>query len=505
MSLPPVFRRVLKAGSEESAKTPPTGVDLLFRSRGLHGLRARGEDLYRHLAGQRVFRVTLQVDLPVADRKVFVVRAGEELRFAELQDQLGGLERAVAGCEHHDAHREVQVQAFGERGNNDVGLRPGHLVAAPVEIQGLHDEGRVRFVPRPDFGAGAPERDQVTHRLLFRDALQLVAAALDGLEELPEVVLQVREHLVRVVLGAEPDLTLAAAGVLHDLRAALLGSFKDLLLGGDLLGLVLGAAVDPVALAARLVEHRLALLDDPARLLELLWDGLAHLVNDVEGGVPVDHGRVAEAGEAPRFLHQLLQPVYQHQYVHPTNLSFAYNPYILPSEPEYISRTVSSMPSGTSPRMSPPKDAISRTALEERKLCSAEAIMKTVSSSGNIVRLSCACSNSDSKSETALRPLTMALAPCSRAKSTSRPSMSSTETFSMSAVIFSSSRARSTAGITGFLRRFAPTAITTWSKIFDARRMMSRCPAVTGSKLPGQTATIIVVSDRSSIVTYVPP
>src|SRR3712207_7893593 len=57
-----------------------------------------------------------------------------------------------------------------------------------------------------------------------------------------------------------------------------------------------------------------------ARLLELLGDRLAHLVYDVEGGVPVDHGRVAEAGEAPRLLHQLLQPVYQHQYVHPTNL-----------------------------------------------------------------------------------------------------------------------------------------------------------------------------------------
>src|SRR5215213_11035147 len=112
-------------------------------------------------------------------------------------------------------------------------------------------------------------------RLLFLDALQLVAAPLDRLEELGEVILEVGEHLVRVVLGAEPDLALPAPGVLHDLRAALLGPLEDLLLGGDLLGLVLGAADDAVALAARLVEHRLALLDDPARLLELLWAGLA--------------------------------------------------------------------------------------------------------------------------------------------------------------------------------------------------------------------------------------
>jgi hypothetical protein len=172
-----------------------------------------------------VFRVTLQVELPVADREVFVVRDGEELRFTELQDQLSGLERAVARCEHHNAYREVQVQALRKTGNNDVGLCPDNLVAAPVEVQGIQVEGRTRFVPRPDFGAGIPERDQVAHRLLFRGALQLVAAALDGLEELPEVVFQVREHLVRIVLSAEPNLTLAAAGVLHDLRAALLGSF----------------------------------------------------------------------------------------------------------------------------------------------------------------------------------------------------------------------------------------------------------------------------------------
>src|SRR5215218_2826022 len=118
-------------------------------------------------------------------------------------------------------------------------------------------------------------------------------------------------------------------------------------------------------------------------------------------------------------------------------LSFAYDPCILPSRPEYICLTVSSTPSGTSPRTSPPSDAISLTALEERKLCSAEAMMKTVSSSGNIVRLSCACSNSDSKSETALRPFTIACAPRSLAKSTSRPSITSTETLSISAVTFS--------------------------------------------------------------------
>src|SRR5215211_5796014 len=154
----------------------------------------------------------------------------------------------------------------------------------------------------------------VYYLLLFLNALQLGAPALHGLEELAQVVLEVGEDLVGVVLGAEPYLALAAAGVFHDLCAPLLGPLEDLFFRSDLL--VLGAADDTVALAAGFVEHRLALLDDPAGLLELLRYCLAHLVYDVEGGIPVDHRRVAETGEAPRVLDQFFQPVYEYQYVH---------------------------------------------------------------------------------------------------------------------------------------------------------------------------------------------
>src|ERR671916_260616 len=156
----------------------------------------------------------------------------------------------------------------------------------------------------------------VYYLLLLLDALQLRASTLHGLQELAEVVLQVGEDLVGVVLGAEAYLALPAAGVLHDLRAPLLGPLEHLFFGGDLLGLILGAADDTVALAAGLVEHRLAFLDDPACLLEFLRYGLTHLVYDVEGGVPVYHRRVAETGEAPRVLDQFFQPVYKYQYVH---------------------------------------------------------------------------------------------------------------------------------------------------------------------------------------------
>src|SRR5215218_2401617 len=156
----------------------------------------------------------------------------------------------------------------------------------------------------------------VYYLLLFLNALQLCAPALDGLEELAQVVLEVGKDLVGVVFGAEPYLTLAAAGIFHNLRAPFLGPLEDLFFRSDLLGLILGAANDTVALAAGFVEHRLALLDDPAGLLELLRYCLAHLVYDVEGGVPVDHRRIAETGEAPRVLDQFFQPVNKYQYVH---------------------------------------------------------------------------------------------------------------------------------------------------------------------------------------------
>src|SRR5215217_6326556 len=124
----------------------------------------------------------------------------------------------------------------------------------------------------------------VYYLLLFLNALQLCAPALHGLQELAQVILEVGEDLVGVVLGAEPYLALAAAAT--------------------------------AALAAGFVEPRLALLVDPAGLLESLRYSLAHLVYDVEGGVPVDHRRVAETGEAPRVLDQFFQPVYKYQYVH---------------------------------------------------------------------------------------------------------------------------------------------------------------------------------------------
>src|SRR3954467_12232455 len=112
-------------------------------------------------------------------------------------------------------------------------------------------------------------------------ALQALAPALDGRDELREVDLERVEDLVGVVLGAEADLALARAGVLDDVLGGALGGLGDLLLGHQA-GLALARLLDDaLGLALGLGEHLLALLDDPARLLDLLGDRRAHLVEDV--------------------------------------------------------------------------------------------------------------------------------------------------------------------------------------------------------------------------------
>src|SRR5215211_7299184 len=112
-------------------------------------------------------------------------------------------------------------------------------------------------------------------------ALQALAAALDGGDELREVHLERVEDLVGVVLGAEADLALAGAGVLDDVLGRALGLLGDLLLGDQLLLALPGLLDDPLGLALGLGQHLLPFLDDPARLLDLLGDRRAHLIEDV--------------------------------------------------------------------------------------------------------------------------------------------------------------------------------------------------------------------------------
>ncbi len=61
-------------------------------------------------------------------------------------------------------------------------------------------------------------------------ALQALASALHGGDELRQVDLERVQDLIGVVLRAEPDLALARAGVLDDVLGGALGLLGDLLL-----------------------------------------------------------------------------------------------------------------------------------------------------------------------------------------------------------------------------------------------------------------------------------
>src|SRR4051812_46053887 len=129
----------------------------------------------------------------------------------------------------------------------------------------------------------APPRGRYGSRDLggFFSALEALAAALDGRDELRKVDLERVEDLVGVVLGAQPDLALTSAGVLDDVLGGPLGLLGHLFLADELLGALARLLDDPLSLALGFGEHLLTLLDDPARLLDLLRDRRAHLIEDV--------------------------------------------------------------------------------------------------------------------------------------------------------------------------------------------------------------------------------
>src|SRR5918998_840610 len=105
-------------------------------------------------------------------------------------------------------------------------------------------------------------------------------------------------------------------------------------------------------------------------------------------------------------------------------------------------------------------------------------------------RLSWFISSSYSKSEIARRPLTIDIAPLSRAKSTISLSKVSTRTLGRCDVADAMNPQRSSAlnSVLVLRTEALTTATTSSSNIGAARLMMSTCPFVTGSYEPGQTA-----------------
>src|SRR3954452_13042061 len=146
-------------------------------------------------------------------------------------------------------------------------------------------------------------------------ALQALAAPLDRGDELRQVDLERVEDLVGVVLRPEPDLALAGAGVLDDVLRLALGLLGDLLLADELRLALARLLDDALRLALGLRQHLLALLDDPARLLDLLGDRRAHLVEDVVDLLLVHADRPCH-GDRLGVVDRIVQLVDEYEDVH---------------------------------------------------------------------------------------------------------------------------------------------------------------------------------------------
>ena len=150
--------------------------------------------------------------------------------------------------------------------------------------------------------------------------MQPLAPAAHRDEELVEVDLERREDPVGPVLHLEPRLARLPAGVVDDVLRLPLGDLDDLGLRRLAHGLLARLADQAVALALRLGEHLLPLLDDPAGLLDLLGDRGAHLVEDVVDLLAVDAHLVGQRHRL-RVVHEIVELVDEYENVHGADLT----------------------------------------------------------------------------------------------------------------------------------------------------------------------------------------
>src|SRR5215203_3697 len=214
------------------------------------------------------------------------------------------------------------------------------------------------------------------HDSLLRALVQPLAAAFDGPEELVEVHLERREDAVGPVLHLEPRLAGGPTRLVDDLLRLPLSELDDLGLRGLANGLLPGLAQDPVALALRLGEHLLPLLDDPPGLLDLLGDRRPHLVEDLVDLLAVDADLVGQ-GHGLRVVNEVVELVDENEDVHRAESVLGYSDGLTgaPGRPSpYNSRSLAATASGTSASTTPPYAAISLTPLDETKLTSGLAM-----------------------------------------------------------------------------------------------------------------------------------
>jgi peptide/nickel transport system permease protein len=134
---------------------------------------------------------------------------------------------------------------------------------------------------------------------------------------------------------------------------------------------------------------------------------------------------------------------------------------------------------------SPPAPTTSLMSVEERYANSSAGIMNTASTCGASARFVSAIWYSNSKSLAVRTPRRSTESPLAFAYSTASPRNDATSTLRWRRVWRRSIAMRSSTVKTGFLRELSATATTRRSKTRAPRAMRSRCPSVTGSKLPG--------------------
>src|SRR6185436_19987861 len=153
-----------------------------------------------------------------------------------------------------------------------------------------------------------------------------------------------------------------------DLLGLALGQLDDHGLRRLAHSLLASLAEDPIALTLRLGQHLLALLHDPAGLLDLLRNRRAHLVEDVVDLLAVDAHLVGER-DGLGVVNEVVELVDENEYVHIVPGVYSCGE---TGAPPFgcgnISRNRLATGSGTRSCTSPPNEATSLTPLEERKL-----------------------------------------------------------------------------------------------------------------------------------------
>jgi hypothetical protein len=145
--------------------------------------------------------------------------------------------------------------------------------------------------------------------------VQALAAALGGGDELREVDLEGAEELVGVVLGAEADVALSGPRVVDDVLRRTFGVANELMLC-DELGLALARLFDDaLGLVLGRGQHLVALLDDPARLLELFGDRRSRPVENVVE-LRLVHAHLVSQRDGLGAVDEIVQLVDQFEDVH---------------------------------------------------------------------------------------------------------------------------------------------------------------------------------------------